>query len=779
MPITSKREIDQLVGLLQSGELSEEETGRVQNILKSNVSGLELYEKVQANPYYKYGAMFRDEFKSLDEQNQNLYTAFTAEDEAAAAEERKLKLIKNKHEFWGGVAGMGKAANRVWGNVALLLGEDNEDLVQAAAERGEDYTSFAMDKAVRMYQDALGRNLTPEEMQWVKDRNDKIIKGGQFVQDAALFAGTGGVAGTVVKAKGILTGMGVFAAEGALTGALTADTDNPDQSTESRIATQKGTAAFGGLLGGGIGLLPGMGAAIKGYFAKPIEKALSRVGDDGLSGYERFTLYNRMRGADQQGEGGRFAVSLGQVTGDPRIQAAEELSKGGRAMEFLLQQQRELPVTVANHMGVLTRRLQDMDSNVYADVRAAFGDFKRVEQALRGARQSNWQEGEKILREMDGYADGSVRFAHDFASLEDRINYVVGQVKDVYSPSAGNVMPEIFGKNLKAFMRDVKRWKTEGVTPQELDHSLTKLSNWVDDPHGTGAIKKLDVADSPPKENKMIGLINEIRKGFDDDIAKMVARSGSEGWSQQARGLVTQLKKHRDQWKLDTERMDAINEAVIHRLVGKDNVTTALQHVPVDTLRTVVRMLRSMNGGSQKIQDMVTSAFEQAVLSAGEAAAAKGAATGALDIGVLVDNLSQTAHKSTLAGLISKDQHKRAVEGIGLMRSILNEGAVNNTIKHRIVTGLDNILINFVSRDPGFLARLMGAAISRGKGAEWLFFSEEGINILRNLKSGWQDVRGATAVNMSAVGALTGMLEQGTSERIAEEYVQENMGQKQ
>jgi hypothetical protein len=146
-----------------------------------------------------------------------------------------------------------------------------------------------------------------------------------------------------------------------------------------------------------------------------------------------------------------------------------------------------------------------------------------------------------------------------------------------------------------------------------------------------------------------------------------------------------------------------------------------------------------------------------------EVAVKQGDATGKLMVGKLAENLGAIADRSRMAGTLNARQELNMKAGIKLMRKILNEGEVDGGVMTKMVTNLENITINLVSRNPGFMARLLAGALSRGRGADWLFHSDEGIEILRALQPTRAKYPGVDAKRNAAIILLNNMMYDGAS----------------
>jgi hypothetical protein len=83
---------------------------------------------------------------------------------------------------------------------------------------------------------------------------------------------------------------------------------------------------------------------------------------------------------------------------------------------------------------------------------------------------------------------------------------------------------------------------------------------------------------------------------------------------------------------------------------------------------------------------------------------------------------------------------------------------------------LSDIAINAVSRSKEFMARLAARALTKGKGADWLFYSKEGNDLLRSLQpKNVKDLGRWAAARNAGITAMMEFIKVGSMEDLADQ----------
>jgi hypothetical protein len=213
-------------------------------------------------------------------------------------------------------------------------------------------------------------------------------------------------------------------------------------------------------------------------------------------------------------------------------------------------------------------------------------------------------------------------------------------------------------------------------------------------------------------------------------------------------------------------------------LKGVDKVQDIMKNLreadPVQ-VRAAMKIVDEMDGASTVRKELVENLYEDAVNQGLAGARAKGGATGDIDVPAFAKALGANSRRSVFMGLVDPETNKLVNRGLALTRKILNDTsqyAPTGIMKTVLPWDLSSLSINALTLNPGFTARLLAGAVSRGKSADWLFHSKEGIKVLETLAD--RTVKGtksAVARNM-AIMTLLGIQADGRADEKVEQQQQ-------
>ena len=254
-----------------------------------------------------------------------------------------------------------------------------------------------------------------------------------------------------------------------------------------------------------------------------------------------------------------------------------------------------------------------------------------------------------------------------------------------------------------------------------------------------------------------------LKNGIDNAI-QQAAGTGSAG---QAIKIMQNARKILGNRKNKIAQME---KEVVHSLgleggTAMEVIARLGQQDPKE-VRHAVELLRKMEGGPQALGSLKEALIHgSAQAGAGKSAKQQGTRLGAFNLGDFLDNFARNSKDAVSSGIITPAEKAYANQALDHARRIMNSGIANGgvvqTVSH---LELSNVAINFVSRDPGFIARLLGGVIEKGKGAEWLFFTKEGTKMLSDLKNvtvGGEMSRAALESANAAAAVLVDMIGEG------------------
>jgi hypothetical protein len=263
------------------------------------------------------------------------------------------------------------------------------------------------------------------------------------------------------------------------------------------------------------------------------------------------------------------------------------------------------------------------------------------------------------------------------------------------------------------------------------------------------------------------GYAGRLKAALDRSVDMAAQKGASNPMQEQAMGLI---RKARSDYAAASGEIREIERGFLGALgIGgtPTQILNTLGQADPAIVRSVMKTVDDISGSGIFRRDLRNAVFESAVDAGMQGAVRKGLRTGDLDIGSFAQAFSRNTRRSVLSGLQSPRQEAKALEGMRLMRAIVEEPSQNTVagvIKTTLPVGVPDLAINVLSRDPGFMARLLAGAVSRGKGADWLFYSDQGRDILKSLRA--QKVRTPkwNAIRNTGIVSLATMMQESENE---------------
>ena len=606
------------------------------------------------------------------------------------------------------LGGIQSAAGEAIQAAGDLVGSETISGIGTAAKNAAVQETVQRDlKAQRNF---LGRDLTPEEQVSLAQAAETGVDRGALT--TRVTAGLAGGAATM-GAKTALGTLTAMTTEGALTGALLSTSDA--ETVQERRADRLGQMKMGAVLGAGFGAFPSVLAGGKNVLAK-IMRNFSETPDD------------ITRIADEFG----VPVSLGQESGNPVLRAMETQAQGVRAQEMLRKQADEIAPAIARQLGVRVPRLDQVGEGLGRQVEEASTRARSVLASRRAARGNAWRD---TMNAADQAAGGAPLYRpFDFGNDLKR---VASELKDQFG--ASSVRP---GPVLKDLMNEVDSAVAGGgATAKQIQNWLLRLN--AAKGSGKGLIDSSDEgirrAITDGQFDDMVeGYAGRLKAALDRSVDMAAQKGASNPMQEQAMGLI---RKARSDYAAASGEIREIERGFLGALgIGgtPTQILNTLGQADPAIVRSVMKTVDDISGSGIFRRDLRNAVFESAVDAGMQGAVRKGLRTGDLDIGSFAQAFSRNTRRSVLSGLQSPRQEAKALEGMRLMRAIVEEPSQNTVagvIKTTLPVGVPDLAINVLSRDPGFMARLLAGAVSRGKGADWLFYSDQGRDILKSLRA--------------------------------------------
>jgi hypothetical protein len=555
--------------------------------------------------------------------------------------------------------------------------------------------------ATRANEAVAGREMTQSEKARQLEDTATFVKRGKFAGDLGL--GVAGGAATMA-ARSVPRMLALGATEGGLGGFLMADTTGQSDWSEANKDRLE-QATLGAVLGTGLSVAPSILVGIKNWMGRSIQKA---AGGKKALDAARGAL-NRL---------GIHEVTPYQLSGDPRIGAVERETAGQGAQQMFQRQMNQSVGAVARQADVNLPPTQDLLEGGKAAIEDVFDTARFSLGKMRGDRNKAFQKAmNEIVEETGGVPNIPV------GSFMDSLNATIKTLGEDYGTSVK------FSSLFKDTVAELEAvMKTGGViNAKRANIILTRLNGIQQTGRGLFDTTQDMIVGN---EGKFLGHAKIIAKdlktqflGVLDDAAENMGGTAGAHLKQarnQYGAQSNQIRAFEDAWK-DSVGLSGTPASILKRLETADTAQA----------RTFVEGLRKMHGGQEVIDQMNKHLIQSAVRKASHAKVGQGLAAGEFDLQVFLKELSATRQSSRLKGLLLPEQEANMVKGMRSLERLLNsEQLQQGVMRTRIPVDLQHLAINAISRDPGFMARVLGGAIQSGEGAEALFFTKAGQDIL-------------------------------------------------
>lgn len=728
--------------VLKSGRGTPDERAAIQMAMEEALPAIKFAQEFSTTGSFRSG-----EYGKLSDNNQVIVNQFLKQ-------QGKRSDAKWQADAIGVAGGMGRGAYEILTSTADALGDiplagtllrkmGTEDLSQWSQEKAKALTDATYNVSLDVLQEGFGRAFSEEEKQAHRANIEGRMQAGELIEKTAAaisptkFIGMG-------KAKGLISGVALGAAEGAVTGALTADIDQ-DMTEEERASQRASGATLGAIIGAPVGAITGAYASVRNLIAGNVQKAVNEPATKQMFDIaEEFDI----------------PITLGQASGNPSILATEANAGSKYAAAFLAEQGEALAPSIANRLNVVIPELKNIGKNITGRVGAAFRVLDDTVSDMKFIRQKAWTKAGKKAIEVSG--DAPIMPVNQ---LQGRMQNIMEQIDNRFGGAAE------MGTSFKRLFTEVqKAARNGGATAQEVSDWWLRINTMAEAAGTSGFVKasKLGEEIAGPQLDVLAGALQRTMR------ESIEAAPKSAG--------MNLLRAQRGKWSEMSKSISNLNQGVMEVIglngkVTPDGVRRALDVLDVDEMQAAMAYIRKQKGGRLKIREIQGALVEDAAHQGLRAGADTPGMSGAMDVKTFLDALSDTTYRSRLAGVLDETQEATAVKGIELMRGILNEqAAASNRVLHRVIVGAENVAINLVSRDPGFLARLTAGAIVRGKGADWLFYSKEGLEVLKSLHPQYMKWGKTAAARQAAITLVTSMLADGAKETVSDK---QEMGQQQ
>lgn len=663
----------------------------------------------------------REEFFQQDNTKESL----TAEMEAA---KRKLSDAQMAEAIAPAV-GVGQAAVDLGAGAVDSVLNMAEGVVSIGSEFGWGQDARAKLQEARQSTLEMAQEINAKTQEWVTGgplteeqkakslaETAKFVKRGKFATDALIGVATGAHA---LRAPTFAKMVGLGGLEGGLGGYLMADSQGLDEAKamDKRI----GEAALGGALGTGLAVVPGVLAGAKNWLGRKIVRAAG--GEKALK--EKLDEMKRI-GIDE--------VTPGQITGDADLLVAERQAAGSVAQEMLANQQAKAAVNLGEQIGVSVPPFAAlMQGSRGAMRRVVDGTFKTLNK-MRGRRNKAIN---KSLEQMDEYL-GSAPITGTQAFV-DKANQAVQDIANAYGPTTP------FSPWFRDTVEKINAAHARGgLSAKEANGILNGLTRAQKSGRGIFDTTSPEIAGSL---ETYTGHAKMIAKDLKDELIGSLRTTGPGAH------LLDNVRAQYGKASQQIAELEDAFKSTIGLDGGPAKILKRLEDADPDAARELIKGLRQLQGGQGIIDDLNSTLFKAAVNAGSKANVSRAANVGDFNTRVFLDTLMQNTEATRFAGLLTPQQEKNLAAAAKSWRRLFSHG--DEVVKTHLPFELQNIAINVISRDPGFMARMVGAVAQRGKGAEALFFTKEGQEILFN------------ASKFSITAGKTGAVTQGANATIA------------
>lgn len=579
----------------------------------------------------------------------------------------------------------------------------------------------------------------PVPVEAVKDIAAKGQKFGENLSEMFTLGAVG--AKTAMAASTLPRAIAANSAEGWLWGFLGSESEAP--SSAKRFNDRLGEANLSAVMSAPFSLLPGAAITAKnvvGRFTSPVIKS--------PAAQRMYSL------ADEYGVNGIITM-----TGDPIAQKMGADAASRQAQETLAQQGVDAVKGIARKWAVKLPPAAKLGVGFNKRIQGIFDGLNAHIGQKQQIKNDQWTQTVKTAKDISN--NKPVYAPTDFNQTVQDVLYDVGSMK--YADLE-------LSKGFKRLVNDVDQSvKSGGATVDQLDQWWKAINDWK--AHG-GIVSPKDhrFTSTMPFQQRMAGKLSAAMKQSIDAAAQ--TQQGTTGGR-----AIGMLRSARDNYH---ESMKEINglRASINDLMGNihgspEQLIKNLQSMDPLVARRIGNNIRQTEGGAIMLKRIQEAGLEAAALAATRTSRGLPGQAGWLDVQSFTENFSANVDRSIMAGLISKEQERYARDGIELMRNILN-GQINapRAVVRRNTLGaeLSDIAINAVSRSKEFMARLAARALTKGKGADWLFYSKEGNDLLRSLQpKNVKDLGRWAAARNAGITAMMEFIKVGSMEDLADQ----------
>ena len=505
-------------------------------------------------------------------------------------------------------------------------------------------------------------------------------------------------------------------------------------------------------------------AVTAGGFGLDVAKSLSTLGNTAGTGLVSQGIKNMfvravlrrsdpesVRAADQAGEffksvgvtpTNEAPLSLGQISGDPRLISYENRFTDVRTRDYAKTQNNDLLQGVQALRDQLNQKAGGTGPNgvgagVYNAINEADGN-------LRILRNTDWEAGRKNVADVAAAARAANGGAPITFPITNTLGTINAVVKDLDNPAA-MADPSIKARlqNLQSLLQDAQT-KGGKFTPQGLMGML----------EGLNAGKTYGGAAAGGAPGGADAALEAIRSKVMDAIYADAAAGG-----QQAQPVAAAIADMRQRYAFQSDALRKLQDDTMNKLFG-DKETLANSAAAVDKFlaldpsaqRYGVQLLRER--APQVLYGMQSRMIENAINAAMDAA--KPAMSGQFD--PIAFSNSLYGNGAVRSGVMTSDTLKQIESAKGYITGILNNK--NSITRPGTQVWPEDIAINIISQSPEFMARAV-TRVMTGLNAEKLFVTPEGINAMR-IVSNLRNVPKESAV---AAATYLGTLMQDSSAR--------------
>ena len=657
-------------------------------------------------------------------------------------------LAQSKASIFGGLAdtavGIAQGVADLGGTVDPRLKMFSETLQNTRNQ----IESNAQQVGIRVQERITGRPLTEAEAQKVALQQSEDLG----LARLAAQIGTGGFGGAAaIAAKTLPRMLGVGATQGALGGALlTSARGEGDERVNERLMG----LSLGGALGMGAAAVPAVFAGLKNVLGRRIIK--SAGGKDALKSK-----------TDLLEDQGIDRYSVGQITGDPNLLRAEQDAAGKISDEMLRSQAQQARTALANKLNVAAPDMVNLTEGSRDILQQGGRIISKAIGKLKGRRNAEFEQGLKALDDMVGGrpvipSGNSVRVAREV-------------VDEIQAQSPG--VP--FSPYFKGIVKDLNEAHLAGGMSPSKANSLVLRLNQIKRT-GSGVFDTSSpgiAADADMYKGWAQRIAGTMKQGIDDSFDEAVELLDPQGGNL--------LKTLRNNYGRQSEAINGITQDYLQAFnlnAPPGTVLKRLMEADTASTRNVMAVVESMEGGHEWRRGLVKSLFEDAVNEGSKGAIGFGSKAGDFNLKAFAEGLFKRVEATKLKGIITPAEEANATQALQAIKALFNDMRVATpagTVKTHLAVAIQDLTINALSRDPGFAGRLIAAGITKGAGADNLFFSKEGVKLLTNLTdhvvSGRKIATPLTTANMAILAAMTG---DGAARDTAQEIARENVEQR-